>query len=135
MSLKKVYKGDLTVADAVSLSRKEIDCFFDSSRGINLQKVAKNLEIIGKCPKCGGNVVVKSKGFFCDNRECRFTLWNTMKYYGNSVRITMGKAKTLIEGKHAPFKLKSKAGKEYKAYLKIVIKGDYVNLEHDGFVD
>ena len=34
-----------------------------------------------------------------------------MKYYGNSVRITKGKAKTLIEGKHVPFKLKSKAEK------------------------
>lgn len=34
-----------------------------------------------------------------------------MKYYGNSIRITKGKAKTLIEGKHAPFKLKSKAEK------------------------
>ena len=55
-----------------------------------------------------------------------------MKYYGNSVRITKGKAKTLIEGKHAPFKLKSKAEKEYKAYQKIVLKGDYINREYVG---
>ena len=32
-------------------------------------------KIIGICPNCGANVVEREKGWFCENRECRFVLW------------------------------------------------------------
>lgn len=148
-ALKKVYRGELSVQEAVSIAEDEIRGCFDNLKSdgsetglgvgvpgkvINRQNVDSNSEIIGKCPKCGADVVVKEKGYFCSNRDCRFVLWNTMRYYNNSIRITKRKAKTLIEGKHAAFKLKSKAGREYEAYLKMKINGEYVDLEHDGFI-
>ena len=36
---------------------------------------------IGKCPHCGGDIVEKSKGFFCSNKECKFALWKDNRYF------------------------------------------------------
>lgn len=36
---------------------------------------------IGTCPKCGGIVAEHPKGFFCENRTCRFGLWKDNKYF------------------------------------------------------
>lgn len=92
-------------------------------------------EVIGKCPKCGGNVVVTTKGYFCENEECRFALWPEMKHFSNVLKITKSKAKALLSRQgQAPFKLKSKTGKEYEAYLAIKLNGNYVNFEQVGFV-
>ena len=38
-------------------------------------------EAVGPCPRCGGVVVEARKGFFCDNRECRFALWKDSKFF------------------------------------------------------
>ena len=32
-------------------------------------------EVVGKCPRCGGNVTESGKGFFCENKDCQFALW------------------------------------------------------------
>ena len=36
---------------------------------------------IGTCPQCGGSVTERPKGFFCENRTCRFGLWKDNKYF------------------------------------------------------
>ncbi len=36
---------------------------------------------IGTCPQCGGAVTERSKGFFCENRTCRFGLWKDNKFF------------------------------------------------------
>ena len=38
-------------------------------------------KIIGVCPNCGANVVEREKGWFCENRECRFALWKDNAYF------------------------------------------------------
>ncbi len=38
-------------------------------------------EAIGPCPRCGEDVVENKKGFFCENRECRFALWKDSKFF------------------------------------------------------
>lgn len=32
-------------------------------------------EVVGKCPRCGGEVAELQKGFFCQNDSCRFAIW------------------------------------------------------------
>lgn len=133
-ALKQVYRGEISVEHSVALAAKEIKENFEHCKGIAVQKAeTNNTEIIGKCPKCGGDVEVKPKGFFCNNKDCKFALWPTMKYFDNTLKITKTKAKTLLAGKHATFSLKSKAGKTYDGYLKMKINGEYVNFEPDGF--
>ena len=29
-------------------------------------------EVVGKCPRCGGEVAELQKGFFCQNKDCKF---------------------------------------------------------------
>lgn len=36
---------------------------------------------IGPCPQCGGAVTERPKGFFCENRTCRFGLWKDNKFF------------------------------------------------------
>ena len=38
-------------------------------------------EAVGPCPRCGGAVSESKKGFFCENRECRFVLWKDSKFF------------------------------------------------------
>ena len=32
-------------------------------------------EIVGKCPRCGGNVTEGKNGFHCEKNECKFAFW------------------------------------------------------------
>ena len=38
-------------------------------------------EVIGKCPRCGGDVTESKKGFFCEKNDCRFGLWRDNKFF------------------------------------------------------
>ena len=50
------------------------------------------------------------------------------------MEIKKEKAKKLLKGKKAKFKLKSKTGNDYEAYFTIEINGEYVNLKRGDFV-
>ena len=38
-------------------------------------------EVVGKCPRCGGDVVELQKGFFCQNEGCKFAIWKNNKWW------------------------------------------------------
>ena len=38
-------------------------------------------EVVGKCPRCGGEVAELQKGFFCQSKECRFAIWKNNKWW------------------------------------------------------
>ena len=52
----------------------------------------------------------------------------------NQIKLTVSKVKKLLEGKTIPAKLKSTAGNEYEANLKLVVENNYPNLRFDSFV-
>lgn len=37
-------------------------------------------EAIGKCPRCGNDVIENQKGFCCLNKTCGFALWKENKF-------------------------------------------------------
>ncbi|MBQ2071247.1 MAG: DNA topoisomerase 3 [Oscillospiraceae bacterium] len=37
--------------------------------------------VVGKCPRCGYPVIERAKGFFCQNRGCRFALWKDSRFF------------------------------------------------------
>ena len=37
-------------------------------------------EVVGKCPRCGGDVIENKNGFFCEEKECHFGIWKDNKY-------------------------------------------------------
>lgn len=37
--------------------------------------------VIGVCPCCGGSVLETVKGYFCENRACRFSIWKDNRFF------------------------------------------------------
>ncbi len=77
-------------------------------------------ESIGKCPTCGGDIVIGRKAYGCSNwrNGCKFVIWKTMA----QKEIPLAAAKELLEtGSTATLtSFKSKAGKDFDAKLKIM---------------
>ena len=84
-------------------------------------------EIIGKCPKCGANVVERDKLFGCINRDCHFALWKEDKFLtslGRKMTKTLAKAflskrKVLVKG------LIGKSGRPFDAVVTVNFDGKY----------
>lgn len=87
-------------------------------------------EVIGKCPKCGKDVVSTAKAYSCNGGKdgCGFIVWKSIAEKNISAaqaKKLIGKRKTdLIKG------FKSRSGKEFNAYL--ILKDDFsVGYEFD----
>jgi len=80
-------------------------------------------DVIGKCPRCGGNVAESPKAFSCEhtrNKSCGFTLWKDNKWFASQgKKITKGMASQLVSnGRIFIPDLKSqKTGKKYGATI------------------
>ncbi len=88
-------------------------------------------EVVGKCPRCGGQVVENGKGFFCDNKECRFAMWKNSYFFSSKRKTLTAKiaAELLKKGKAA---LKGCYSiKQQKTYDATVILDD--DGEHVGY--
>ena len=79
-----------------------------------------NKEGIGKCPRCGGNVVENRKGFCCGNKDCAFALWKENKFF-TMKKKTLTKEIAIKLLKDGRVKLTScyseKTGKTYDAIV------------------
>jgi len=77
-------------------------------------------EVISKCPRCGGCIAESSKGFFCDNKACKFAFFKESKYF-TSKRIALTKeiaTALLTEGRIYLKGLHSeKSGKTYNSTI------------------
>jgi len=47
-------------------------------------------EVIGKCPRCGGDVTESKNGFFCEKNDCHFGLWRDNRFL-SAKRINLTK--------------------------------------------
>ena len=84
-------------------------------------------EPVGKCPKCGNDVIEKGRGFFCSNGECRFSLWKENRYFeALSKKLTKQTAVQLLKTKRV--KLKNcrsiKTGKTFDADIVLSVRED-----------
>lgn len=74
-------------------------------------------EVIGNCPRCGGNVTESQLGFFCENIKCHFGLWRDNRYL-DSKHILLDKetvAKLLNDGRCRMSKVYSEKTDSYYA--------------------
>lgn len=141
----EIKKADTTalwwlMQEDIAEGRKEINAIQDSVVKVfnahkedaytnaNLKDV--DINVIGKCPLCGSAVIEinnkKMQAYKCENKSCSFILWK--KQFGTTLSSAQA-AKILLQGKTAPMNFKSKAGKAYKARLKL--KSDKSGLELD----
>ena len=94
-------------------------------------------KIIGVCPNCGKPVVEREKGWFCENRECRFILWKDNAFFKRlGKRLDAHVADKLLRDGRVRLKdCKSAKGKTYNATLLLSCEADgrsKFSLEFEG---
>ena len=94
-------------------------------------------KIIGVCPNCGKPVVEREKGWFCENRECRFVLWKDNAFFKRlGKRLDAHVADKLLRDGRVRLKdCKSSKGKTYNATVLLSTEADgrsKFSLEFEG---
>ena len=94
-------------------------------------------KIIGVCPNCGKPVVEREKGWFCENRECRFVLWKDNAFFKRlGKRLDAHVADKLLRDGRVRLKdCKSIKGKTYNATVLLGTETDgrsKFSLEFEG---
>ena len=89
--------------------------------------------LIGKCPRCGGNVYEGRKNYYCSNKECIFAMWKNDRFFEERKTAFTPKiaAALLKSGKAKVKKLYSpKTGKTYDGTVLLAdTGGKYVNYK------
>ncbi len=120
--LKEIEKGELAadafMADISGMVRELVTTYTPVQGAEALFPSGR--PVVGKCPRCGGDVTESKAGFFCESNACRFGLWKDNKYL-NAKKITLTKRmasallkdrRTFISGIYS-----EKTGKTYDAFL------------------
>jgi DNA topoisomerase-3 len=84
-------------------------------------------DVIGVCPRCGGDVAERDKGFFCSNRACKFALWKDNRFFeAKKKKLTKTVAVALLkEGRvFFPDLYSERTGKTYAAAIMLETTGD-----------
>ena len=91
-------------------------------------------EVVGKCPRCGGEVAETQKGFFCQEKSCKFAIWKNSKWWAAKRKQP---TKTIVaallkDGRaHVTGLYSEKSGKTYDATVVLEDTGQYVNFKLD----
>ena len=106
----------------------------EAAKGANALMKSK---IIGVCPNCGKPVVEREKGWFCENRECRFVLWKDNAFFKRlGKRLDSHVADKLLRDGRVRLKdCKSAKGKTYNAIVLLSCETDgrsKFSLEFEG---
>lgn len=94
-------------------------------------------ESVGKCPRCGGKIVDKQKGYFCEAPNCNFAIWKDNKFFAvkkkkptpEIVGALLKDGRVKLTGLYS-----EKTGKTYDAIVVMEDTGKFVNfkLEFEG---
>ena len=84
------------------------------------------------CPRCGGTVAEHSKGFFCENRNCRFAMWKDSRFF-SAKRKTLTKPIAAVLLREGRVRLtgcfSEKTGKTYDATVVLEDDGTKTNYK------
>lgn len=68
--LEQVRRGEMTLPELEETMKKSVAKLVSDIKNSDIKSVkgpAKERHVIGKCPKCGGNLIASEKGFYCSN--------------------------------------------------------------------
>ncbi|WP_440898064.1 DNA topoisomerase [Amphibacillus sp. Q70] len=124
MQLKQIENEALTpntFLNDISLMTKELVSTYKMIEGANtlFPSNAKG-EAVGKCPRCGSDVVENKKGFCCEDRACSFALWKSNKFFtAKKKKLTKNVVKELLKNGKVELKgcYSEKTGKTYDAII------------------
>ena len=89
-------------------------------------------EVVGKCPRCGGDVAELQKGFFCQNEGCKFAIWKNNKWWElKRKQPTKAIVTALLKNRraHVTGLYSEKTGKTYDATVVLEDDGQYANFK------
>ncbi|MEG0090852.1 MAG: hypothetical protein RSA20_03460, partial [Oscillospiraceae bacterium] len=90
----------------------------------------KNAVVVGKCPRCGGEVLENAKGYGCINwaqpHNCKFVIWKVQKQQPlRDFTIDAKSAQELLQGEEVTLKAQSEEEKQVTIKLDDTAKSDY----------
>lgn len=115
-ALKKVYHGEMTIAESVKMAENEIRQVFETDKNAGSGFYG---DVIGKCPKCGKNVARGRYSYACEDfpDKCDFKI--NLRILGCPVPKEQA-AKLLTSGKTDKMNFTSlKTGKVFSSSLKL----------------
>ena len=116
---KASYSADQFMEEIESMVRELVDTYEIVQDAEVLMKPA--YAPLGKCPHCGADVIEKSKGFFCENKDCKFALWKDNRFFDSlSKKLTKQVAEQLLSRGQAKLK-KCRSVKTGKTYDTTVV--------------
>ncbi len=133
--LKRVYKGEVNIEDSVTMAYQQVKLAFNASSGVNIDRsdIPKGVAgaepvSLGKCPKCGGDVVERAKLFGCSNKECKFGIWKNDKFFaGLGRKPTAAIVKSLLSKGKVSLKncVSQKSGKKFDCTVSVDFNGQW----------
>ena len=127
--LKQVERGELDPAvflDGITEQMRELVKTYKVIKGAEVL-FPSGRDVIGKCPRCGGDVTESKKGFFCEKNDCRFGLWKDNKFLtAKHINLTKTDAAALLKSGrvHVKNAYSEKTGKTFDADLLLEDNGE-----------
>lgn len=132
-ALKEVEHGQRTADDFLSGIERMTSDLVASYRAVQADtSLFDQRECIGKCPRCGKDVVESKLSFQCADRDCGFTMWKNSRFFADKHKeLTKPVAAALL--KKGRVKLtglfSEKKGVTYDAIVVLDDTGKYVNYK------
>lgn len=132
--LKEIERGELepdSFMEGIGQMLKELVSTYHVIEGAEVL-FPSDREVIGKCPRCGGNVTERKQGFFCENAACKFALWKNSNFFtAKKKQLTKAVAADLLNKGRVQMKgcYSEKTGKTYDAAILLEDDGQRVNFK------
>ena len=79
--LLRVERGEMEPETFMTEINDMISSLVNTTEAVKGASALMKNKVIGVCPNCGKSVVEREKGWFCENRECRFVLWKDNAFF------------------------------------------------------
>ena len=135
--LLRVERGEMEPETFMTEINDMISSLVNTTEAVKGASALMKNKVIGVCPNCGNSVVEREKGYFCENRECRFVLWKDNAFFKRlGKRMDAHVADRLLRDGRVRLKdCKSSKGKTYNATVLLSTEADGRNkfsLEFEG---
>ena len=127
--LKQIERGEASPAefmDSIASMLRDLVKTYEAVKGAEFL-FPPGEDVIGTCPRCGGQVAEKEKGYFCQSPDCRFALWKENKFFtAKRKKLTRSIAAALLKDGRAPLKdcWSERTGKTYDAVVVLEDNGE-----------
>ena len=124
--LLRVERGEMEPETFMTEINDMISSLVNTTEAVKGASALMKNKVIGVCPNCGANVVEREKGYFCENKECRFVLWKDNAFFKRlGKRMDAHVADKLLRDGRVRLKdCKSAKGKTYNATVLLSCETD-----------